>query len=127
MKFTSITLIFTAISAIAIYVTYEGLKRETIGIRSGLVWFALWFGIGFFSLFPGLLNTLMHLAQMQNRMFFILLTAVFILFSLVFNMNYRMEKMQRTISRLAQELAITNYKLEKEKNRNTSCDNHGKK
>jgi hypothetical protein len=87
-------------------------KRETIGIRSATVWLIMWGGIGFFSLFPGLLNAAMRVAQMENRMFFILILSIFILFALSFGLSSRLEKMQRDLAKVIQELAMLNYKLE---------------
>ncbi len=110
MKITPVTLIFVFCSLIAIYYTIGRLKKDTIGIRSAVIWFLLWLFIGFFSLFPNLLNAVMRIAQMENRMFFILITAVFILFALAFNLSSRIDHLQRNISRLIQEIAILNQK-----------------
>ncbi len=108
MKITPITLIFVFSSAIAVYYTIGRLKKDTIGIRSAVIWFLLWLFIGFFSLFPSLLDAVMRIAQMEDRMFFILITAVFILFALVFNLSSRIDHLQRNISRLIQEIAVLN-------------------
>ena len=112
MKVTTITLLFFTVSCVAITRIVLDIKREAIGFRSSLVWIALWVGIGIFSLFPSALNYAMRLAQMQNRMFFILVVAVFILFALVFNLTSRLDKMERNIAELVQQLAMVNYKLE---------------
>jgi hypothetical protein len=112
MKITSITLIFTLLSVLAIFFTLKSLKKDLMGIRSALVWLFLWIGIGFFSLFPSLLNSMMYFAQMESRMFFILVIAVFILFALSFNLSSKMEKMQRTASKLVQEMAIIRKQIE---------------
>ena len=90
------------------------MRREVTGLRSGLTWISLWIGIGFFSLFPGLLNSAMRLAQMENRMFFILLLAVFILFAIVFNLSSRLEKMQKNFAKIVRETSLINYKIENE-------------
>lgn len=115
MKITPVTLLFVFSSIIALYYTVGRLKKDTIGIRSAVIWFLLWLFIGFFSLFPKLLNAAMRIAQMENRMFFILITAVFILFALAFNLSSRIDHLQRNISRLIQEISILNAKLEKKK------------
>jgi len=112
MKITSTTIIFTFCSFAAIFFTFNNLKKDIIGIRSAVIWLLLWFGVGFFSLFPGLLSSAMHLAQMKNRMLFILVMAVFILFAILFNMSSKLDKMQRTSARLIQEIAILRYKME---------------
>ena len=115
MKTSTYSIFFAVLSIIAIYLILTRLKKDNMGIRSALIWMILWFGIGFFSLFPELLNMAMRFAQMENRMFFILVSAVFILFALVFNLNTRMDRMQRNISQLVQELSILNYRLESTK------------
>lgn len=89
------------------------IKNETIGFRSALIWILLWLGIGFFSLFPGLLNWFTQLAQMEVRIFFILVIAVFILFALVFSLHTKIDRMQRNLEKLAQEIALINYKITK--------------
>lgn len=113
MKITSITLFFTLFSVVAIIFTFKSLKKDTIGIRSALIWFLLWTGIGFFSLFPFLLDSIMHLTQMKNRMFFILISAVFILFAILFNLSSKLDKMQRDSARLVQEIAILQNRIER--------------
>jgi hypothetical protein len=95
MKITTLTVLFLFLSCLAIWRIALNLKRESIGIRSALIWIALWLSIGVFAIFPNLLNTAMRLAQMESRIFFILVLAVFILFALVFNLVSRMDTMQR--------------------------------
>jgi len=112
MKTTSVTLIFAVLAMFFIWHTINNLKHDRIGIRSGIVWIIMWFGIGFFGLFPELLDKVMMLAQMENRMFFILIIAVFILFTVVFNLTSRMDKMERNIARVIQEIAVTNHKID---------------
>ena len=113
IKITSITILFAAVSTISVWYTILRIRRDTIGIRSALIWISMWLGIGFFSMFPHLLNPLMRLTQMQNRMFFILIAAVFMLFALVFNLSSKLEKMQRTSSRLIQEMALLRYTIDR--------------
>jgi hypothetical protein len=57
----------------------------------------------------------MRLAQMKNRMFFILVLAVFILFALVFDYASQIDNMHRSLRKLAREIAIINYKLEEKR------------
>ncbi|MFP4041083.1 MAG: DUF2304 domain-containing protein, partial [Desulfosudaceae bacterium] len=78
----------------------------------GMIWIAIWGSICVFGIFPDVLNVAMGLVQMQNRMFFILIIAVFILFALVFNQATQLDNMDRNIRRLVREVALLNYKLE---------------
>jgi hypothetical protein len=115
MKITPITLFLMFFSVSMIILILSRMKRETIGLRSSLVWILLWSSIGFFSLFPDLLNWATRLAQMEFRIFFVLLVAIFVLFALVFNLSTKLDQMQRNWEKLVQELALTNYKIDKNK------------
>ncbi|MDY6986978.1 MAG: DUF2304 domain-containing protein [Thermodesulfobacteriota bacterium] len=112
MKISTFSILIASLSMMAIWIVLTRLKKDRVGIRSAATWTVLWFGIGFFCLFPGLLDAAMRFAQMKNRMFFILVSAVFVLFALVFNLASRMDRMQRDISRLIQEIALLNYKVD---------------
>ena len=114
MKVSTTTIIFACISIAAILYIIRMAKDDRLGIRSAVLWFLLWLGIGFFSLFPEMLNALMKLAQMENRMFFIPLMAIFVLFLVVFNLSSRMDSMHRTVSTLAKEIALLKYQMEDE-------------
>ena len=112
MKITSIAIVFLIIACFAIYRTVIQIKKEDIGLRSGMIWIAIWGSICVLGIFPDVLNVAMGMVQMRNRMFFILIIAVFILFALVFNQATQLDKMDRNIRRLVREVALLNYKLE---------------
>jgi len=112
MKITTTTLFFAFFSLAMMFHVALRVKQERTGIRSAILWFFLWFFIGFFSLFPVLLNWAADIAQMESRILFVLLAAVFILFAFMFSVTNRMDRMQRRIERLVQELALTNFRLE---------------
>jgi hypothetical protein len=113
MKITSITLIFLILSFAAISHTIYRLKNDRVGIRSAIVWLLLWSSIGFFGLFPNLLDPLMQLAMMKNRMFFIMVVAIVIVYTVIFNLSSQMDKVQRTSARLIQEVSLLRHQLEK--------------
>ena len=110
MKITPFSLIFAMAACVAIGLTLYKVKRDELGFRSALVWIFLWACIVLLSFFPGLLNSLTRLAQVPNRVIFILIVAVFILFALIFNLSSRLDKSQRNIAKLVQEIAILKYK-----------------
>jgi hypothetical protein len=117
MKITTVTLLFVLFSIFEICRTVWSVKKETIGIRSAAIWLIMWASIGFFSLFPGLLNAAMRAAQMESRMFFITIISIFVLFALNFGLSSRLEKLQRDIAKAMQEIAMLNYKIDSEKQR----------
>ena len=112
MKITTITILFALIAIIETWRTFYRLKKDLIGLRSALVWVLMWLAIFVFSLFPQLLDQLMRVAQMQNRMFFLLVIAVFILYALVFNLTSRLDNMRRDLSKAIQALSLLGYKKE---------------
>ncbi len=118
MKITIIGILFFLAACLAILRTVKKIQDENIGFRSGLIWILLWVGIGFFGMFPNILNAAMQFAQMGNRVLFVLVLAVLILLAIVFNQASNMENMNRNLKKLAREIAILNYKLEK-KNKDT--------
>jgi hypothetical protein len=72
----------------------------------------MWGGIGFFSIFPEFLDTIVTLVRMKNRIFFLLIVAVCVLFAIIFNLASRLDSLQRNLTKLSREIAITNNKLE---------------
>ena len=110
MKITLVTVTIAVLAVIEVARTLLRLKRDRMGIRSGLIWLVMWSSIGFFSIFPEPLDTVMAIGQMQNRLSFVLLVAVVILFTLVFGLTTRLERLQREVARVVQELALSNYR-----------------
>ncbi len=115
MKITVIALLFLVIALVAIYRTIKNLKDETIGYRSGFIWITIWSGACFFGIFPDSINIAMELVKMNNRMFFVIIVAVFILFAIVFNQVSLIDNMNRNIRKLVREIAILRFKLEEKK------------
>jgi len=105
MKITVLSVLFLVVSCLAMWRIVLNFRREAIGFRSALIWVTLWLGIGVFSIIPGLLNSAMRIAQMESRITFILVIAVFVLFALVFNLASRVDTMHRDLSKLVQEIA----------------------
>jgi hypothetical protein len=112
MKLTSATIVLSSFSLICIVATIWNLKRENLGIRSALVWALLWAAIGYFSLFPGSLDAAMRLAQMGNRMFFISMLAILVLFAFVFGLSSRLDKLDQKLTKLTREIGILAYKID---------------
>ena len=111
MKITFISILFSLVALVAIFQIFKKIKNENIGFRSGLIWLIIWITICFFSIFPDTLYIAMKLANMGNRVLFVLVLAVFILLAIVFNQSSKMDSMSRTLSKLAREIAILDYKV----------------
>lgn len=97
----------------AILLTFCRFAQSRVGFRSTLLWLLLWTAVGFFGLFPHLLDYLMHPLMMQNRTFFLLMGAILILFAMLFRLDSERAALSRKVNRLAQELAIFRYQQER--------------
>jgi hypothetical protein len=106
MKLTTITLLIALISVLEIARTLRRTRQDQLGVRPAVIWMGLWVGIGFFALFPDLLQTAVSLAQMENRPFFITVVGLLVLFTLVFDQVTTTEKIRRDMARLAQDNAL---------------------
>ena len=103
-----------AIFALAAIVrTVQVFRRDKLSTRLFLMWVFIWSSIGFFALFPFLLDKVMEFANMGDRLFFITTAAVLILYMIMFYVTAKQSKVNRKISKLAQEIAILNYNLGK--------------
>ena len=111
MKITAFTIFLFMVSFFSIWRILVGLKRDTIGIRSAVIWIVVWFGISFFSIFPQVAEVVMKLTPMKNRMFFILLLGVLVLFALLFHLDSRLDVIRREIAKLTRNLAILDFEV----------------
>lgn len=99
--------IFIIIRAIQIF------RRGRIASRIFLLWVLIWASIGFFALFPSLLDNIMKFVNMGNRLFFLTTIAIIILFMVLFYVTSVLSRLTRRVSKSIQEIALLNYKLEK--------------
>lgn len=115
MKITTASILFALVALVQVVRIVLQVRQDRLGIRSGLIWVLMWGGVGIGSLFPSIMDLLMRFAMMENRMFFILIIAVFVLFALVFDLVSRIEKSERNIAKLVQEIALLRFRLEEAK------------
>lgn len=115
MKITTASIVFSLVAFVQVLRIVYQVRQDRLGIRSGLIWVLMWGGVGIGSLFPSTMDVLMRFAMMENRMFFILIIAVFVLFALVFDLVSRIEKSERNIAKLVQEIALLRFRLDEAK------------
>lgn len=118
MKLTVFTFILALLSLFFLTVTFQRLKSGALGFRSAAVFIILWLAIGLLSLFPSLLNSLTHLMQMEIRLFFVLITAVIILFALIFHLMSLVDSLRHDRDRLIQELSLLRHDYEQQQGLN---------
>ncbi len=87
-------------------------RKDDISTRIMFLWILLWSGIGVFALFPSMLDSIMKLVNMGDRLFFLTTWAILILFVIVFYITSNISKSNRKISKLTQEIALLKYQQE---------------
>src|SRR6516162_7726567 len=104
MKITAFTVLICLFAVISLVSLLRRVRRDGLGFRSALIWAVLWLSIAVFSVFPDLLNELMEAAEMENRLFFLLVIAVLVLSALVFNLTSRVDRLSRDVGLTVREL-----------------------
>ena len=115
MKISTLSILITGIALFELYRTFSRLERDVIGIRSALVWVVMWLSISIFCLFPQWIDKIMYIAQMKDRMLFLFVISIFILYAIVFNINSRQDKISRDISKAMQEISLVRHEIEKDR------------
>ena len=110
MKVASLVLFVTTF--VLIFSLLRRIKRGEISFTNCLFWFIIWLSMGFFGMFPKYVDMVMGIVSMQQREFFISISALFIIYLQVFNMYCEQTRNRRLLEKLTQEIAIVNYRLE---------------
>lgn len=111
MLFTPLSLAIAAVALAGLYFTLNRIQKDRLGIRSALVWLMLWAGMAVFTLFPALMDAILPITHLNNRVFLGIFAALVLLFAVQFGQTTRMDAMARDQARLVRELAILNYRL----------------
>ena len=108
-----INVIIPILVAYAIVLTLRLFARQRSSIRSTVLWILIWLSIGIFGAFPSLIDFVMMGAMMQNRMFFVFMVAILILFAMFFRQSSQNAEYKRQLNRLAQDVAVLRFENEK--------------
>ena len=109
---TKIASYLVALVAVSVIYVAAGLARKgRFSIGAFVVWSLLWAAIGFFSLFPSLLDHVMRLLTMGNRMFFMTTSGILVLLLLVFYLSSRVLALERRLTKTIQAMAVIEYDL----------------
>lgn len=110
----SISLVIALVCVVAAGMSLVYLRRGRIALKPTLFWLLLWFAIGFFALFPSVLDYFLTLAMMENRMVFLFVISIFSLFLMMYFLFAAQKKTDRTVAKLVQEVALLNFRLDQE-------------
>lgn len=107
-----VNVVVLLISLGAVVHTARLFAKDRAAIRTTVMWIVIWSAIGVFGMFPDLIDVLMVQASMQNRLFFVLMVAVLILYAMQLRQSSENADHARRINRVAQNLALLRYDVE---------------
>lgn len=107
-----INLLIFILSAFAVFQTARLFIQERTSFRTALFWSLVWLAIGIFGLFPALLDYIMVPTMMKQRLFFVVVIAILILYALSFRQGSENAEVKRKLGRLAQEISLLRYELQ---------------
>lgn len=116
MKITIIRMLVFLASCLSIWFTLRKYRENALGFRSTLVWVILFFAIAVSSIFPEVPDSVSPVVGMKNRMFFVLLVGILVLYALLFNVTSRLDKIERSMRKLVQDRALDRLTSESAKN-----------
>lgn len=116
MNIRPVTVILAVFSVVAIFFSFKLFRKNKLGYQSFLLWLLVWLLMGIFSLFPKPLDLLTGFLSMGERLVFLFVFSIVILFVFVLYLFVRVTEVTRKVTRLVQEIGILRYKLEKAEN-----------
>jgi len=111
IKLTIASCLIAFASGGGIYYIFRLLKKDAVHLISGLFWICVFMAIAFFSIFPHFLDTLASIVMMKNRMFFLVMTAVLVLFGMQLARTIELSRLEKKINKAIQEHAALEFRL----------------
>jgi len=109
----TVFIIIFLVGILAILQIWYLFKNERTTIKNAIFWTLLWILVGIGILVPNSIDFAMKIFRMENRLFFISVFGILILLGIVYSLSISQKKTERTVAKLVQEMAILNYKFDK--------------
>jgi len=110
IKLTIASCLIAFASGGGIYFVFRLLKKDAIHLISGLFWICVFMAIAFFSVFPHFLDTMASLVMMKNRLFFLVVAAVLVLFGMQLAQTIELSRLEKKINKAIQEHAALEFR-----------------
>ena len=107
-----INVVIFGMAFLAAFQTLRLFARDRSSIGVTVLWTLIWTAVGVFGLFPALIDLLMLPSMMRNRMFFVFVISIMVLYALTFHQTVNNFALQLQIKRMGQELALLRYEVE---------------
>ena len=111
MLVTPLTITIDLIAIACLVIVLRRWSAGRMQWQTTLLWAGLWMAIAIFALFAGLIDALLPLAHMQERLFFALVGGVVLLFILMFSVFGRLDRLQQAQSHMISQIAIREYRM----------------
>lgn len=112
MKLGAILILLLALGAII--QTIKNFRENKLTTRLLFMWLMIWTAIGFFACFPHFLDYLMKYLNFGNRLFFLTMGAILILYIIIFYLSANIAKLNQKVNKLIQEIAILKFRHEEQ-------------
>lgn len=90
-------------------------KKRKLNIRGLILWATISIGLAIISLSPRILEFVLKMVSigLEAKGLFVLAISIFILFLIIYFLFISQKRIEKTVSKLIQEIAILSYKLDK--------------
>ncbi len=112
MSLKLISFFILLLSLLIIVKTVHSFLKDRITIKTAGLWSGIWLAVGVFSVFPALLDFIMKISMMKDRMIFLFVVSIIILYVLSYNQSVAMKSLENKVSRLSQELSLLKFRIE---------------
>ena len=107
--------IITAIFALAFVARIlDRFKKQFITRREAVLWSLLWLGVGFLALFPDIIHPLAVALDVDTGTDLVFFVSILIIFWLMFRIFVRIEKIERGITKVVREIALSEGNQERQ-------------
>lgn len=107
------------VAVAALFLSVWLFRRNRLSTRVFMMWLVVWLAMGVFAAFPSLLDYLMRLVSMRDRLVFLFMSSIIVLFALVFYLSAVIANTSRRLDKLTQQIALLIYRLKEGENQQT--------
>jgi hypothetical protein len=115
MSLTPYQVVAPLVSLVAIMYAWNLVFRQKKTIWEAILWTMFWGAISVIALFPNVLTYLQWITGIKSQVNAVLVTAMGILFFMVFYLVVRLEELEQRQTRIVRKIALQNVNSQKEK------------
>lgn len=111
MSISVIGIVVFLLACAECYRSIQRYREQKLNVLTAALWLGIWIAVAVLSLMPDLVNGLLRISNMQNRVLFILVIATVFLLAFVFNLTSRVDTLSMATNRSIREIAIANHRI----------------